>query len=718
MNATKEALIKSLPISFSSQNANKSGVSFPKLTLNQRLPNLRRWYRWHAWLGLATGLFLLVLSLSGAVIVWRSELDVWLNPHLHRVTPGPARVPLEQVAAAAFATLPGYDLFSLRPNEGEGRAIIAFLRRRDGPFDTIKAEVFIHPHTGAVLGHRLAPDAFTGWIYKLHLSLFLGTPGGLFVGLLGVTLAGSCLTGMCIYRRFLTGWLVSPIRWRRGARVFFADVHKSVGLAALGFNLVIAISGAWFNLPKLRELAAPQVSATGAPPERVQVGVPLAELWRRGQRALPDLEPRSLLFPTKAGEPFRVRGGLRGWPLLGTSSSHVLLDGQTGRVAGVRDARSLRVMEKLELMLRPLHFGNFGGWPLKLLWCVLGLTPALLALTGGALWLRRTGRWRRGAAAVPAPVGRDRLEQVSPALLVGLGLTACVCLNTCLLPRLVEPTNTPATPQFAMPAGLMTEGRSVLADWCFQKAYAYFHSAAAMEDYAPPGGAVGADGSQPEFPPSSELQTATEPCEPADWIARFAWHFRPHQHTHLNQGGSDRTAGNLTAEMFPWLWLAIQVDERHIPSYLEAALWLRRAYRQSHAAEAVLREGLRQNLDHPELLLALGETLLVDRDDLGRAGVLWHRAIAVWEAQERAGDKPEPFLYRQLTARLAILEERRGELAAAADCLHKLRRFSPFIAAIDARLAELPARQRAPIAAVPPLPLSSPTANPVSQPNP
>jgi uncharacterized iron-regulated membrane protein len=358
---------------------------------------IKRWYRWHAWLGLTTGAFLLVLSLTGAAIVWRPELDAWLNPHLHRVEPRPTRVPLEQLAAAAFAALPGYDLFSLRPNEGEGRSVIAFLRQRNGPFDTVKAEVFLHPHTGAVLGQRLAPDALTGWLYKLHYSFFLGTPGYVLVGLLGVTLAGSCLTGVCIYRRFLTGWLVSPIRWRRGARGVLADLHITVGLAALAFNLVIAVSGAWFNLPKFRELAVPVVSATGAAPALARPGVELDELWRRAQQTLPALEPRSLLFPTQAGGPFRVRGGLRGLPLLG-ASSHVLLDGHAGRVVGVRDARALSLSEKLEVMLRPLHFGNFAGWPVKLLWSVLGLTPALLALTGGALWLRRTNRRPRAGA--------------------------------------------------------------------------------------------------------------------------------------------------------------------------------------------------------------------------------------------------------------------------------------------------------------------------------
>ncbi len=649
------------------------------------------WYRLHAWLGVGTGLFLLVLAVSGSVIVWRSELDAWLNPHLHQVAVRPERVPLEKLAEAALDALPGYDLFSMRPNEGEGRSVIAYLRQRDGPFDPVKAEVFLDPHTGWVLGRRLAPDALTGWLYKLHYGLFLGTPGQVLVGIFGVTLAASCLTGLCIYRRFLTSRLASPFRPALPLRRRVANAHIAVGLAALAFNLLIAVSGAWFNLPKLRELAAPKVSATGAPRERIRAGVPLDELWRRAQTALPELEPRSLLFPTQTDGPFRVRGGLLGQPLLGPSSSHVLLAAHDGAVAGVRDARALSLAERAEVMLRPLHFGNFGGWPVKVLWSGLGLTPGILALTGGWLWLRRTGRWRSTRAAPAAADATSRSTEVATPLLFGLGLTAGLCLNLWLMPRLAAGLDRETAP----PAGLTAAARGVLADWCFAKAYDYFHSAAAMEDYAPPDADAHGTLEDELRCSSTSAEVASEPAAPADWIARFAWHFRPHRHTHLNQGGSDRAAGNLTAEMFPWLWLAIQVDKHHVPSYLEAATWMRRAYGQSHAAEAVLREGLRENRDHPELLLALGEALYLDRDDFSRASVLWHRAIAIWEAQERTGDRPEPFLYRQLTARLALLEERRGELAAAVNSLHKLRRFSPSTAAIDARLAALNGRLRA-----------------------
>ena len=36
-----------------------------------------------------------------------------------------------------------------------------------------------------------------------------------------------------------------------------------------------------------------------------------------------------------------------------------------------------------------LHFGNFGDWPVKALWVVLGLAPPFLFATGALMWWNR-----------------------------------------------------------------------------------------------------------------------------------------------------------------------------------------------------------------------------------------------------------------------------------------------------------------------------------------
>ena len=52
-----------------------------------------------------------------------------------------------------------------------------------------------------------------------------------------------------------------------------------------------------------------------------------------------------------------------------------------------------------------IHVGDFGGWPVKALWVVLGLVPPLLFVTGFIMWWNRVvqPRLKRRPAALRRP---------------------------------------------------------------------------------------------------------------------------------------------------------------------------------------------------------------------------------------------------------------------------------------------------------------------------
>jgi uncharacterized iron-regulated membrane protein len=67
----------------------------------------------------------------------------------------------------------------------------------------------------------------------------------------------------------------------------------------------------------------------------------------------------------------------------------VLVDAATGRVAEKRQLPwYLRALE----ISRPLHFGDYGGLPLKLLWAVLDIATIIVLVTGIQLLVRPRGR--------------------------------------------------------------------------------------------------------------------------------------------------------------------------------------------------------------------------------------------------------------------------------------------------------------------------------------
>jgi uncharacterized iron-regulated membrane protein len=79
-------------------------------------------------------------------------------------------------------------------------------------------------------------------------------------------------------------------------------------------------------------------------------------------------------------------------PLTSRLLKPVLLDGETAEVA---DARELPFYLKVLLVSQPLHFGDYGGMPLKMIWAVLDMLTIVVLGSGLYLWLVRRNKHKR-----------------------------------------------------------------------------------------------------------------------------------------------------------------------------------------------------------------------------------------------------------------------------------------------------------------------------------
>ncbi|HEX2099409.1 MAG TPA: PepSY domain-containing protein, partial [Candidatus Synoicihabitans sp.] len=116
------------------------------------------------------------------------------------------------------------------------------------------------------------------------------------------------------------------------------------------------------------------------------------------QDQLPGHQLRRIAWPTAAGAPVRLLWLDRTAPVWAKFST-TDLDAQTGELLRVRRGREATTKEKWRAIVAPLHFGFYGAPWVKVAYALGGFAPALLALTGTALWWRRTRR--RGTAASP-----------------------------------------------------------------------------------------------------------------------------------------------------------------------------------------------------------------------------------------------------------------------------------------------------------------------------
>lgn len=72
----------------------------------------------------------------------------------------------------------------------------------------------------------------------------------------------------------------------------------------------------------------------------------------------------------------------------------VALNAYDGRVLKVLQGQEADAGLQAYALLDPLHFGYWGGLPIKILYFLGGLTPAVLSISGFLIWLSRRRKRR------------------------------------------------------------------------------------------------------------------------------------------------------------------------------------------------------------------------------------------------------------------------------------------------------------------------------------
>ncbi|WP_415908744.1 PepSY-associated TM helix domain-containing protein [Oleiharenicola sp. Vm1] len=350
----------------------------------------KRLWQLHSWLGLAAGLGLLVIGLSGSLLVFHEELEALFNRELVRVEPTPAgRRPLDALLADAQRQLPEHEITGWLPQWDEPRhADVLYVIRR-GDQEWLVAT--LDPYTGRLLASpRLGTTTLTGWLLELHYAFFADHAGLLLAAVLGLLLLVLGVTGGWLYREFWKNLLT--LRWRRGARILFSDLHKFVGITSVAFNLVLGFTGAYWNFTHvIGEWLAGEHEQKKIEQRLYAPTLSLDALARDAAQRLPGFRGNFLSLPSDPAAPAVTLWGAIAphGALTSPYGSTVVYDASTGAHRSTNDLRAAGAWARIVDSFRPLHFGEFGGLPVKILWALAGLAPGMLAVTGFAIWWTR-----------------------------------------------------------------------------------------------------------------------------------------------------------------------------------------------------------------------------------------------------------------------------------------------------------------------------------------
>lgn len=360
----------------------------------------------HSALGLAFAALIYLVCFSGSIAVFTQEYGRWeqpAGPILTQASPEAADAAFRAVLAKnpkahdLFVRLPEptYPHLSVHGDDAQGRE-----------------HTWVADAAGRIIREEKTP--WTQFQVDLHTVLHLPRAwGGFIVGLTGVALLSSLVSGVLSHPRVFKD--AFALRWGGSKRLQEADLHNRISVWGLPFHLAVSLTGAFLGLTTIivgvlalatfkgdtakayALFAGPKVADDPRPAVRV---IDIAQVLTNVEAAYPKARP-SYLFVEHPGETGQHASIALITPGRLSRGELVVIGGDArplGAVGYESGSVGLRVLSTMT----PLHFGWFGGWPVKVAYFLLGLGLTAVTSSGVAIWLARrrdkgrpAPRWER-----------------------------------------------------------------------------------------------------------------------------------------------------------------------------------------------------------------------------------------------------------------------------------------------------------------------------------
>jgi uncharacterized iron-regulated membrane protein len=379
---------------------------------------LKLWSAVHTWTSLVSMVFMLMLCVTGLPLIFHHELNHALGyesdpPEMPAGTPF---VSLDRVIEVGKAQRPNDVVqFLFFDRDEPNVAMLWMAKTLDTPGEEGKP-VAVDRRTAAILKEPKITEGPVAFLLKLHTDMFLGLGGKLFLGAMTFVFLVAIVSGVVLYAPFMRKLEFGTVRRGRSRRLRWLDIHNLAGIVTVAWVFLVGATGminTWADLMvklwqygQLAEMTAPYRDRPA--PSRLSS---LQGAVDTAVAAAPAMKPLLVAFP---GTTFSSKNHyavfmMGNTPVTSRVLQPALIDAQTGAFT---DTRPMPWYVQTLFLSQPLHFGDYGGLPLKIVWAILDVAAILVLGSGLYLWLarRKKGVSRVAdagveAAATSAPLG-------------------------------------------------------------------------------------------------------------------------------------------------------------------------------------------------------------------------------------------------------------------------------------------------------------------------
>ncbi|MCC9599533.1 PepSY domain-containing protein [Stieleria sp. JC731] len=356
------------------------------------------WLATHRWLGLTAGFVFSLIGLTGSVLVFDHAIDEWLNPKLLLAEQGGVQRQSIQTIIAAAEQATGQTALSLsKPRTADGVYEVWFQTGSEA--DPKFQQVLVDPYTANVNGSRIWGDYFMTWVYRLHFRLLGGAIGGMFVGVVGLLVLASLISGIYLWWPLWKNSLRAAFSVRRGKRNY--DIHKTFGIASSLLLSVITFTGVYMEFPTVFQGLLGLVSPISQHPEDLRSASPEGldakplsadDAIRIATLVFPDAKFDHVHPPVGNDGVYEVAFRQSNEVQRSYGRSQVFLDQYSGEVLKVLSPDDFTASDAFLAWQFPLHngeaFGMLGRWIVF----ASGFIPSILFVTGLVMVKRRNAK--------------------------------------------------------------------------------------------------------------------------------------------------------------------------------------------------------------------------------------------------------------------------------------------------------------------------------------
>jgi uncharacterized iron-regulated membrane protein len=403
----------------------------------------RTLWRWHFYAGLFVIPFIIILSLSGAVYLFKPQIERWEEQDFRNLPTTNSVTPSAQVAvslgAHPQATFESYRL-SLNPSDA---ALVSLKNKNRG-----KLDVFVSPQ-GKIVGTLDPHKRIAKITSEIHGELLADKPGSWAVELAASWAIVMILTGLYLW--WPTGGALAGVIYPRlnaGKRLFWRDIHSVTGFWVSGLVLILLVTGmpwasVWGDAFKMvRENAgwvkSEQEWKTGAAKSEDAHAEHHAIVDASKNIALLDIiatnaRAENLAFPVLIRPPgIKARFAKQAspdWVVKSEAQNRTLgmthnYDAMTGTEISRTGFANKHIIDRVIGYGISWHEGQLFGWINQAIGVMTAVALITMSVSGFILWRRRKPIGTIGAPPLPDAA-------MTPKIITGI-----ILLLACLLPLL------------------------------------------------------------------------------------------------------------------------------------------------------------------------------------------------------------------------------------------------------------------------------------------